>query len=258
VLVKAVDRLWRLVGTAFAFAVIFGGGALAAATIFPAIGLLSLEPGARCLRTRGLIHRIFRSYITLLVWLRIMDLEVTGSEVLSAIKGHLIVANHPTLLDVVLLIALTPRVQCIVKHQLWSSRYLGGVVRQAGYIRNDQDAETLLSACREALAEGSNLIIFPEGTRTIPSTRVRFQRGFANIALLTGAEIQPVYIHCAPIFLTKGEPWWRIPSHRPKFSLKVGPSMVAREAGADIVRPLAARAVVTRLEEYYAGMLLNG
>jgi 1-acyl-sn-glycerol-3-phosphate acyltransferase len=190
--------------------------------------------------------------------LRILELEIAGSDTLAKIEGRLIVSNHPTLLDVVLLMALVPRVQCIVKHELWKSRYLGGVVRQAGYIRNDLEPELLLLACRNAIDEGSNLIVFPEGTRTKPNSAIRFHRGFANIALMTGAEIQTVSIQCAPLFLTKGQPWWRIPSRPPKFTVRVGESLDIEEVSRNLTRPLAARAVVNRLEKYYAGILSNG
>jgi 1-acyl-sn-glycerol-3-phosphate acyltransferase len=149
-------------------------------------------------------------------------------------------------------------VQCIVKHELWQSRYLGGVVRQAGYIRNDLPPEELLEACRAAIAAGCNLMIFPEGTRTRPEEPVRFHRGFANIALLTGADIQTVSIRCNPMFLMKGQPWWQIPPTRPKFIIRIGTSLDIKEASRDIARPLAARAVVRGLEEYYAGMCSNG
>ena len=251
-------RAWRLPATGFGFAVFFLGGALVALTVFPVIGLLKRDAAARHDLTRATIRRMFRAYLAMLKALRVLTLEIHGTEVLNRIEGQLIVANHPTLLDVVLLMALVPRVQCIVKHELWQSRYLGGVVRQAGYIRNDLPPEDLLAACRAAISGGCNLVVFPEGTRTRPEQRVRFHRGFANIALLTGADIQTVSIKCAPMFLMKGQPWWQIPPRAPKFTVRVGEFLDIKEAGRDTIRPLAARALVRRLEQYYAGMSTNG
>ena len=253
-----VERAWRLPATGFGFAVFFLGSALMALTVFPAIGLLARDRERRHEITRKAIRHMFRVYIAMLKGLRIISVEIHGTETLGALEGRLIVANHPTLLDVVLLMALVPRVQCIVKHELWQSRYLGGVVRQAGYIRNDLPSEDLLEACRASIAEGCNLIVFPEGTRTRPDSPIHFHRGFANIALLTGADIQTVSIRCEPMFLMKGQPWWQIPARPPKFTVRVGEFLDIKEAGRDIIRPLAARAVVKRLERYYAGMSPNG
>src|SRR5262249_24449607 len=136
--------------------------------------------------------------------------------------ARLIVANHPSLLDVVLLMALVPRAQCVVKKELWSDPYLGYVVRNAGYIRNDLEAGALLHACRMALAEGNSLIIFPEGTRTAPHEPMRLRRGFANTPTLLRAQIQLVKITCTPPTLAKGDKWWMIPERRPLFRVDVG------------------------------------
>jgi 1-acyl-sn-glycerol-3-phosphate acyltransferase len=250
-------RAWRLPATGFGFAVFFLGGALAALTVFPMIGLLARDMPRRHESTRALIHRMFRIYIAMLRTLRVLTVEIHGAETLSRIQGRLIVANHPTLLDVVLIMSLVPRVQCIVKHELWQSRYLGGVMRQAGYIRNDLPSEALLEACGTALASGCNLMIFPEGTRTRPEQPVRFHRGFANIALLTEADIQTVNIRCDPMFLMKGQPWWQIPPRPPKFTVRAGATLDIKEASRDTIRPHAARAVVRRLENYYAGISSN-
>jgi 1-acyl-sn-glycerol-3-phosphate acyltransferase len=252
------EKAWRLPATGLGFAVFFLGGALAALTVLPMVGLLARDAQTRHDRTRVMIRRMFRLYIAMLRALRVLSVEIHGREELGRIEGKLIVANHPTLLDVVLLIALVPRVQCIVKHQLWQSRYLGGVVRQAGYIRNDLPSEQLLEACRSSLAAGCNLIVFPEGTRTLPEQPVRFHRGFANIALLTGADIQTVSIRCNPMFLMKGQPWWQIPPTPPKFTVRIGAALDIREASRDVTRPRAARAVVSSMEKYYAGISSNG
>jgi 1-acyl-sn-glycerol-3-phosphate acyltransferase len=255
VLRRALDRGWRLVATGFAFAVFFGGGGVAALTILPLAVLFTSAPVLRERRTRYLIHRIFNIYLGMIRALRVIAVTVEDARKFENIEGQLIIANHPTLLDVILLMALVPRVQCIVKHELWESRYLGGVVRRAGYIRNDTPPEQLLLACKQAIAAGSNLLIFPEGTRTRPGAPVRFHRGFANIALLTGTPIQTVSIRCDPVFLTKGEPWYQIPTHRPHFHVALGEHLDTQKLFQYERRPLAARQLVRRLEAYYAGLL---
>jgi len=72
------------------------------------------------------------------------------------------------------LIAHIPNAVCVVKAKLWSNPFFGGVVRAAGYIRNDEP-ETLMRDCAACLAAGLPLIIFPEGTRTVPGERLHFR-----------------------------------------------------------------------------------
>jgi 1-acyl-sn-glycerol-3-phosphate acyltransferase len=183
--------------------------------------------------------------------LGLIRLEVEGWERLASCEGRLVVSNHPTLLDVVMLMALLPNAQCVVKHQLWTDCFLGPVVRAAGYIRNDLPAEELLQACREALAAGSNLIIFPEGTRSVLGQPIRLQRGFANIALLAPADLQLLRITCRPITLVKGESWWRVPKHRANFRVIVGEILPIAPFLACGPRAIGARRLTRHLQEYW-------
>jgi 1-acyl-sn-glycerol-3-phosphate acyltransferase len=251
---RRIDYYWRLGATGVAFAFIFGGGGLLAITLLP---LLALAPGHKRGRVQFLIHAVFRFYIEMLQLLGLLRLEVEGLERLDHGGGRMIVANHPSLLDVVMLMALIPKTQCIVKAELWNHRLLGGLMRRAGYIRNDLDPEEMVVACRAALDAGNSLIVFPEGTRSLPGTLPHFRRGFASLATLTGAPIQPVFISCEPATLFKGEPWWRIPTKRPVYRLVVDECLAPDWSVRYPCRSIAARKIVEMLEVYYAEKLQN-
>ncbi len=255
---NSLNYVWRLVGTGISFAAFFGGGLTLALTVFPMIALLVRREEPRVRATQAVIHHTFRFYVAMLETLGIIKLLVSGGEALLDGKGRLIIANHPTLLDVVLLMSLIPRAQCIVKAELWESRYLGGVMRWAGYIRNDLEPEALLEACKKAMTEGKGLIIFPEGTRSRPGEALQFRRGFANIALLAEAEIQLVTIDCRPIMLSKGDPWWKIPPKRSLFRVTVGERLDAAATLGYQYRSLAARQLVRRLQTYFTEQLELG
>jgi 1-acyl-sn-glycerol-3-phosphate acyltransferase len=250
--------LWRLAGTGIAFAALFGGGALLALTTFPVIHLTTPPGKRRRERIQLLIHLSFRSYVLMLRFLRLIDLQVVGADKLKDGAMRLIVANHPSLLDVVLLMALVRRAQCVVKKELWESRYLGRLVRDAGYIRNDLELDDMMTACRNALAEGNSLIIFPEGTRSVPREPMHLRRGFANIATLLQVPIQLVTITCDPPTLIKGENWWTIPPRRPLFRVEVGDCLDAVSSLDYKHRSLAVRQLVRRVEDYYAARLGGG
>ena len=255
---SGLGYLWRLAGTGIAFATLFGGGALIALAIFPIVHVTTPQDNRRRERNQVLIHLLFRFYVMMLRFLRLMDLEVSGAEKLKDGAGRLIVANHPSLLDVVLLMAMVRRTQCVVKKELWDSRYLGRLVRGAGYIRNDLAFDAMLTACRNALAGGNSLIIFPEGTRSTPRQAMHLHRGFANIATLLQAHIQLVTITCDPPTLVKGEHWWVIPHRRPLFRVEIGDCLDAASSPDCKYRSLAVRKLVRRVEDYYAERLSGG
>ncbi len=250
-----VNRAWRLAGTGLAFASLGLGGLFLAGTVFPLIAAVTADRDVRIRRTQYVVHASFRLYIVLLRRSGIIDLDLSALADFKACRRRLIVANHPTLLDVVLLMSLNPRIGCIVKHQLWENWFLRGVVRSAGYIRNDLPSEQMIMACSQALASGQNLLVFPEGTRSRPGEARRFQRGFANIAMVTGYSIQLVMITCQPLTLTKGQPWWRIPDRRPIFRVAAMGTVDAKEYLGVGHRAIAARRLVQHVEKCYLDAL---
>jgi len=249
---RRLDHFWRVGATGMSFAFIFAGGGLLAGLALPALFLMRTRQRERL---QLVIHAMFCFYLLCLRRLGLLTLEFEGVERLQVPGGRLVVANHPSLLDVVMLMALIPNAQCIVKNELWNHRLLGPLMRRAGYIRNDLEPEAFLAACQESLGKGQSLIIFPEGTRSQPGQPPRFRRGFANLATLTEASIQLVLITCDPPTLIKGEPWWRIPASRPTFRLVAGECLDAQSYLGYPHRSLAARKLVQFLEHYYAEKL---
>jgi 1-acyl-sn-glycerol-3-phosphate acyltransferase len=244
-----IGRAWRLAATAFSFG-LFGLGSVLWAVLFPAaVPFLGSGPSKKR-RTRRLMHETFRFYIAVMRGLGLLTHEVHGGERLNR-PGRLIVANHPSLLDVVFLIALIRDATCIVKPALFGNPFMRPPIRAARYIYAT-DPETLLERCAEELGEGSSLIIFPQGTRTRTSETRSFQRGAANIALKAGAGILPVYIHCFPPTLARGEKWYRIPPCRVRYRFYVGEEIDPAAYAETHDRPLASRRLTGDLQHYFA------
>lgn len=256
-LLKRADQFWRIAMTGLAFAGLGIGGIVLALTIIPLVTSIQRDPRARETRAQAIIQTSFRFYIALLQFFRVIALDVVGAERLAACRGNVIIANHPTLLDVVLLISLVSKAQCVVKHQLWRNPFLGPIVRVAGYIRNDLEPEAFVEQCRSTLAAGNNLIIFPEGTRSTPGEPLAFQRSFAHIATLTGSDLQPIVITCDPIMLVKGQPWYEVPERLPQFRIFAA-NLVSMGPFLDIApRAKSARLLVSHLETFYRGQLTH-
>ena len=109
----------------------------------------------------------------------------------SNLEGKIVVSNHPSLFDIVILFALIPGANCIVRGALTKSA-MGFIIR-ALYIVNNEDFDSLLSDASLSLQSGDTLIIFPEGTRTRKGEEITLKRGTAYIALESMAEIA-IYI----------------------------------------------------------------
>lgn len=246
----SLNYYWRLTATGFCFAV-FGFGGLALTTfVFPAL-LMSGSGGKRSVRARRIIHKAFRTFMQLMERCGVMRFEISGAERLTNCRKTLILANHPTLIDVVALISLIPTASCVVKRSLWDNPFLGGVVRAARYISNG-DSEQLIAQCAEDLAAGNPLVIFPEGTRSQPGEPLRFLRGASYIALRSGLPILPVLINCSPTTLTKREKWFQIPHRRFDLRIKVlDPISCDRWLSGDEPLPIAARKLTQGLENYF-------
>lgn len=251
-LVRAISYAWRVPATGFAFAVLGLGGLLIALVVFPLVALGSPDDRRRERRGQAIIRASFRAYVLMLQVLCIIRLQVIGRERLAGCRGALIIANHPTLLDVVLLISLVPNAQCVVKHQLLRNPFLGPIVRAAGYIRNDLAGDAFIECCRHTLRAGNNLIIFPEGTRSVPGQPARLRRGFANVALLVPADLQIVRISCDPITLLKGSTWYDIPERRALFRVVIDETVATADFMRYGSRALGARKLATYLETRFA------
>lgn len=244
---------WRLVATGICFATFGIGGLLLTLLVFPWLRLLR---GERRLRsTRWIIHRAFGRFIWLMEALGVMRLEVRGAKALRECRHVLVLANHPTLVDVVALIALMPNASCIVKQALWKNPFLGGVVRAAGYINNSAP-EALLDACARDLAEGNPLLIFPEGTRSEPGRPMRFLRGASYLTLKSGKPVLPVLIDCQPSTLTKSKRWYQIPEQAFRLRIHVQEPIALDHWGErNPASALAARHLTLQLEQYFSHSL---
>lgn len=187
--------------------------------MFPTLALISFKEKTLRSRMRKVIQDSFRLFFAFLHYGRLFDFQVEGLEKVQKDRGVILVANHPSLIDVVALISLMPNVSCIVKKALFYNPFLKGVVSKAGYIPNDE-SEGILDLCRESLDRGDNIIIFPEGTRSIPGKSLNLKRGAAQIAVRLGVPVRVAKITVNPPTLTKGEPWYKIPPKRALFKVE--------------------------------------
>jgi 1-acyl-sn-glycerol-3-phosphate acyltransferase len=155
---------------------------------------------------RSFVSFCMRCFIGIMHFLGVVDLEVSRNAAFRCLTSKIIVANHPSLLDVVMLLSLVPNADCIVNAYL-GRNILTGVVLQL-YILSSRDFDDILKTCDESLKQGNCLIIFPEGTRTPRAGKPVVRKGAARIALACGCDVVPVHIGGNDKYgLGKKDPW---------------------------------------------------
>lgn len=244
-----INRQHRVLGTGLSFLVFGLGGLVLGAAVFPMLRLLVPDGPKRHAIAREILRGAFRFFVEFMRAVGVLSYRLLGFERLKR-GGLLILANHPSLIDTVFLLAFARGCNCVVNAALARNPFTLGAVRAAGYVTSDSGI-AVLGACIAALEEGGNVLIFPEGTRTPLSGEIRLRRGAANIAIRGHRDITPVIIHCSPRTLTKGEKWWHVPSRRADYVLEVRDDIPVSPFLADSDEPaIAVRELTAFLQQY--------
>lgn len=219
-LTARINWLWRLMMTGFCFVLFGTGGLLLSLVWFNLLLLVQRDRARRRRLARRSIAASFRFFLHVARGTGVLDYRIHNLDALRGDRGCLVVANHPTLIDYVILASVMPETDCLVKSALLRNPFVSGVIRAADYLIN-REAETLLSASQQRLAQGDTLLIFPEGTRTRSGEAISLQRGAANIAVRCHSDLRVVVIHCSEPLLDKKSHWYDVPPVKPVFTVDV-------------------------------------
>jgi len=201
------------------------------------VGLLGLgtflwTPVAALLRLvlpRAVGHRVGRDVARRFFVFYLANLRATGYvrielDALAAIRdqrGIIVAANHPCLLDALMLLSRLSDGVPLMKAELERSVFWGAPAHLAGYISNRNIMDAVRTA-RDRIAEGAQLLIFPEGTRTHPWPLGPLRGAIAIIAQRAQAPVQTVIIETNTLFLSKGWPLLRMPPLPLHFRVRLG------------------------------------
>jgi 1-acyl-sn-glycerol-3-phosphate acyltransferase len=125
--------------------------------------------------------------------------QLQGGEHLPA-GAAIVAAKHQSAWDTLIFHLLLDDPVYVLKRELLSVPFLGWYLGKAGNIAIDRSAgfraiKTMLPAVDRALAEGAQVIVFPEGTRTAPGERARYQPGVAALYGRAGVPVIPVALN---------------------------------------------------------------
>lgn len=164
--------------------------------------------------------------------------------------GQLIIANHPSLLDVVFMLGHARQSNCIVKQSLLDNPFLNSAITACGFIPNDGSADVIDNAVA-ALRSGQSVLIFPEGTRTGEDNIIRFHRGACAIALRGATVITPVIIRMHPRCFKRNQPWYHIPHEKVNYEFIIGDDIDPAPWLSGKHMPAATRQLNAYLQTYF-------
>ncbi|HKJ23844.1 MAG TPA: lysophospholipid acyltransferase family protein [Myxococcota bacterium] len=150
-------------------------------------------------RRKVALHRFTCFWASLYTWLNpAWPVKITGREKIDPGEAYVMVANHLSLLDILVLFRLFTHYKWVSKVENFRVPCIGWNMRLNGYIplvRGDRASVVeMMRQCERTLGEGNSIMMFPEGTRS-PTGRMRaFKTGAFELALKARRPILPLVI----------------------------------------------------------------
>ncbi|HPW36628.1 MAG TPA: lysophospholipid acyltransferase family protein [Syntrophorhabdus sp.] len=169
------------------------------------------------------LHRMAQFWAKIHLMTSGIQVSVTGLENISS-PPYIFMCNHQSALDIFsLLNSLPVQFKWIAKRELFYIPFLGWAMKRAGYISLDRkhprEAIKAMDDAAKKIREGTNIIIFPEGTRSKDGHLLPFKKGGFSLALRAKVPIVPVGISGSNRLQPKGS---FIPNQKGVIYLRIG------------------------------------
>ncbi len=223
----------------FALAVVIGAAAFFGWSFICVVIHPLIDPRRRTAFGQRRIQRSFRRMLHLLDRLGMVTVDNEALDAIAAERPLIVVPNHPSMLDALVVIARLPTICCIMKQSLLHNFLTSKRARLAGYIGNGS-VTGMIRKSVAALNGGSQLLVFPEGTRSARRPVGDFTRSYAVIARKAALPMQTVLIETDSPYATKGWPLLRRPPLPIRYRVRLGRRFDPRDDIDAVVREMQA------------------
>lgn len=144
-------------------------------------------------------QKVAHIWSNLLIFASGIPISISGQENMPKDGSIIFVSNHQGAADITILLAkLNVPFRFIIKKELFNIPVFGWYLKKAGYIPVDRGtrkgALLMFVKAKEALENNENILIFPEGTRSLDGNLQPFKRGSMFLAVNTKKAIIPIAI----------------------------------------------------------------
>ena len=157
-------------------------------------------------KRRRWMHRLLWNYARLVtLWHGIpgVKFSVGNPHGEDFAKPAVIICNHQSLLDLMTMLMLTPKLVCLTKDWVWNNPLYGNIIRGAEFYPVSEGMTTLLPKLQSLTDRGYSIVIYPEGTRSPDCSISRFRQGAFLLAEQLKADILPIVSYGAGKALPK-------------------------------------------------------
>jgi 1-acyl-sn-glycerol-3-phosphate acyltransferase len=145
------------------------------------------------------LHQFTCFWASLYTWCNpLWRVHIEHRDRIEAGTTYVMVANHLSLLDILVLFRLFTNFAWVSKIENFKVPLIGWNMRLNGYIplvRGDKEsAAVMMGQCRATLNRGTSIMMFPEGTRSRDGRLQAFKPGAFALAVETGSAILPIVI----------------------------------------------------------------
>jgi 1-acyl-sn-glycerol-3-phosphate acyltransferase len=226
-MIRWLQHIGRILATGSAFLYFFVGGTLFAMLVLPIVRLKAGTPEEKAERCRQWVADAWVFFHDYMRVLHLINYDPRRIPMPLPDGPVVVVANHPTLVDVTAIMSAWPRLVCVAKTPMFKSPLLGRLLRYCDYIEGGDgglfSAATVVTNAVEALGRGRAILLFPEGTRSPERGLRKFYPGAWEMAARANAPILPLFLTCDPPTLMRGQAWYEVPERMADLSVTVLP-----------------------------------
>ncbi len=192
---------WGIIKSVFAFSYFTVGSLL---ITLAGIIILKIIPG-KSEKRKLLYHTMMQQFTKSLVYIMgNVKKTIINPNKEDFSKPAVIIANHSSVLDILLTVMLHPKMILLTNKWVWNSPVFGVAIRMAEYYPVAEGAESTITQLEGKIKQGYSIVVFPEGTRSVDGKIGRFHKGAFYLAEKLNIDILPLMIHGAGHTLKKG------------------------------------------------------
>ena len=168
--------------------------------------IIILIPFWKLKSKKFVVHRFIQLFLGLLInTMLLVRKQYFQKENLNFKKPSILIANHSSFLDILMLGMLHPKIIILVGKWVYTSPLFGWFIRFADYIPAFLPLEDNIDKIKSLVADGYSIVIFPEAHRSVDGKLKRFHKGAFYLSEILQLSITPILLHSTNYTLPKGE-----------------------------------------------------